>query len=404
MRGTFLVCIAVVGAAFIGCDATPQPPAHTNAWLSYKFSRNCPSPIRRSNCPALFDVSEATNYYNTIGANTLVAPPNGTQFDAWLTANGFNSGALDVRAVYGNRGDLAFGRDMHCLQSGQNIACYVTNFGPPPILGLGTLLNPDWVGINNSGDPTYTFPALENSFSAINDAINGNHPFGTVAMVWTPNSGAANNANNVTFYAFSSRGFLLEIVDLDDETHGQGKVIPRMCMACHGGRYDSPTDSVLGASFLPFDMYSFKFSNDFNFDLYGQQEAFRKLNQLVLATNPPAPAIAEFINGSYPKGVGNTGSIEIDNYVPSGWSPDPDLYNLVVKPYCRTCHLSEGGNADFGSYQKFVTEASTTNDLVCNSHDMPHAEVPYVRFWLKDFPAQQKLRDFLKSQGQTGCP
>src|SRR2546426_4922011 len=82
----------------IGCDAAPQPPAHTNAWLSYKYSRNCPT-----GCPALFDVSEATNYYNTIGANTLVAPPNGTQFDAWLTANGFNSGALDVRAVYGNR-------------------------------------------------------------------------------------------------------------------------------------------------------------------------------------------------------------------------------------------------------------------------------------------------------------
>jgi hypothetical protein len=99
-----------------------------------------------------------------------------------------------------------------------------------------------------------------------------------------------------------------------------------------------------------------------------------------------------------------TGSIEIDNYVPPGWAQDPDLYNLVVKPYCRTCHLSEGGNADFGTYQKFVAEASTTNDLVCNSHDMAHAEVPYVRFWLKDFVAQQKLRDFLKSQGQSGCP
>ena len=103
MRGTFLVCIAAAAAALIGCDAAPQPPAHTNAWLSYKYSRNCPT-----GCPALFDVSEATNYYNTIGANTLVAPPNGTQFDAWLTANGFSSWALDVRAVYGNRGDLAF--------------------------------------------------------------------------------------------------------------------------------------------------------------------------------------------------------------------------------------------------------------------------------------------------------
>src|SRR3989442_3004345 len=143
-----------------GCDAAPQPPAHTNAWLSYKFSRNCPSPSQSNNlsgCPALIDVSEASNYYNTIGANALVAPPNGTLFDAWLAANGFTSGAQDVRAVYGNRGDLAFGRDMHCLQSGQNIACYVTNYGPPPISFLGAPRNPDWVGINNSGDTTYTF-------------------------------------------------------------------------------------------------------------------------------------------------------------------------------------------------------------------------------------------------------
>lgn len=396
-----------------GCDAAPQPPAHTNAWLSYKFSRNCPSPSQSNNlsgCPALIDVSEASNYYNTIGANALVAPPNGTLFDAWLAANGFTSGAQDVRAVYGNRGDLAFGRDMHCLQSGQNIACYVTNYGPPPVKvanGFG-FQNCDWTGCTpNQSFPTYEFPALEGG-GAIDDAISGHGPFGTVAMVWTPNSGAPNNANNVTFYAFGVDGSLLRNVALDDEPIdepvGNGKVIPRMCMACHGGRYDSPTDSVLGASFLPFDMYSFKFSNDFNFDLYGQEEAFRKLNQLVLATNPPAPAIADFINGSYPKGVANTGSIEIDNYVPPGWAPDPGLYNLVVKPYCRTCHLAEPGNADFGTYQKFVAEASTTNDLVCNSHDMPHAEIPYVRFWLKDIVAQQKLRDFLKSQGQTGCP
>src|SRR5712691_9465412 len=216
MRGTFLVCIAVAAAALIGCDAAPQPPTHTNAWLSYKYSRNCPSGLNINfACPALHDISEANNYSNTIGANTLVARPNGTQCDAWLTANGFNSGAQDARAVYGNRGDLAFGRDMHCLQSGQNIACYVTNFGPPPVLTFGADPSPAWLGDNNSGF-TYTFPALENG-SAIDDAINGHLPFGTVAMVWTPNSGAANNANNVTFYAFGSGGNLLTEVDLDDE-------------------------------------------------------------------------------------------------------------------------------------------------------------------------------------------
>jgi hypothetical protein len=410
MRGTLLVCIAVAGTALLGCDATPQPPAHTHTWLSYKYNRAC------TDCGDLFDATPTFNYYTAIGIDLNQNPPFG--LDDWLNANGFNGAVQDVRAVFGNRGDLAFGRDMHCMQSPQtqNVACYVSNYGPAPRDGCDTPPDPygggctgSWVGLSYSasepytfgdGDATYTFPFLEN-LGAINDAINAHNTFGTVAMVWTPNPVVPASANNVKFYAFDGGGGLIERVGLDEE---DTKTLPRMCMACHGGKYDTNTDTVTGASFLPFDLYSFKYSNDFQYDFYSQQEAFRQLNQMVLVTNPPAQAIKDFINGSYPNGVGNVGTFQFDKYLPPGWTPDPDLYNIVVKPYCRTCHLAAGGNADFGSYQKFVAEAQGIQETVCDLHDMPHAEVPYVRFWLKDMPAQQKLRDFLKSQGQTGCP
>jgi hypothetical protein len=404
--------LMILAAFFLlGCEAAPKPPDHTNAWLSYKFiKRGCPVNAITTSCTELTDAPVGEGYYRDIGADQLVAPPNGTQFDAWLLKYGFGNGAPEIRAVYGNRGDLAFGRDMHCLQSGQNIACYVTNYGPPPTFNspAGFTRNCSWGGCDSQRNKLFEFPSLEDG-RAIQDAIDALSPFGTVAMVWTPNSGLPNNGNNVTFYAFSSGGALLPAVELDDEFPGLPKTLPRMCMACHGGTWDALTASVINASFLPFDMYSFKYSRDYQYDLYGQQEAFRKLNQMVLATTPPQ-AITDFITGSYPKGVGNVGSIEIDNYVPPasqtspGWAPDPELYNVVVKPYCRTCHLAMGGTLDFEDYNEFKTWAGQIDYTVCQSHDMPHAEVPYVRFWLKDKPAQEKLRDFLKSQGQTGCP
>lgn len=35
------------------------------------------------------------------------------------------------RAAYLNHNDLGFGRDMHCLRNGQDVACWVTNYGTP---------------------------------------------------------------------------------------------------------------------------------------------------------------------------------------------------------------------------------------------------------------------------------
>ena len=80
---------------------------------------------------------------------------------------------------------------------------------------------------------------------------------------------------------------------------GEGfKTNPRMCMACHGGKYNSTTHSVTDAQFLPFDVYYFQYSMEAGYTIDDQQEGFRKLNALVNQTNPE-PEIAAFIDGLY---------------------------------------------------------------------------------------------------------
>jgi hypothetical protein len=69
------------------------------------------------------------------------------------------------------------------------------------------------------------------------------------------------------------------------------------------------------------------------------------------------------------------------------------VYNAIVKPFCRTCHLAMTGDLSFATYQKFRLPAinPTTGQYlgglrdriqaaICNG-SMPHAEVPFRKFW-----------------------
>ena len=112
-------------------------------------------------------------YYAGIGAT------NDT-FNAFKSRNGFNTGG-DVQAVYFNEGDLRLGRDMHCKQNGPKIACYVSNYGPPPFI-------PGKPGSDMPGKPNLAWP---NTQVALDEAINGAAgrgptPFATVAMEFSP--------------------------------------------------------------------------------------------------------------------------------------------------------------------------------------------------------------------------
>lgn len=411
MRQLSVTAVLLAGLILAGC--TNSVPAHQDAWLSYKYAFSCGS-YTEGPC-SLDGTSTANLYYQATGIaspnadifNNLWAGttnPAAYKFTQWLSDNGFPAVAT-AHATYANLADLQIGRDMYCAQIGQKVACYVTNYGEPPARAIVPKDCGSYNGCTLQGWGTNS--DWPNITSALNDAQKGHDPFGTVAMIYDPSKAGA---NQVTFYAFSSAGTLLADPPLD----GEGpKTVPRMCMACHGGTYDTGANTVTGASFLPFDPFNFRFPKDPALTFDAQQEALRKLNALVVATNPNQPII-DLINALYPNGVTNTGSTAVDGYVPSGWSDNPTLYTGVVRPYCRTCHLAQ--TLSFTSSSDFEGEPGTVQNIVCGSHDMPHAQVPFgisnigvftqngntVGFW-NDPVAQRDFGNFFKSQGVASC-
>src|SRR6516225_5624451 len=134
MRRTLLITVAVAAAALlVGCNTEP---AHNDAWLSFPYGLPCAAfNDNNTNCPGIQDFGEAQNYYAAMGID-----PNNYSLSTWLQANGFPpppAGTTtfyyphtDAHAIYANLGDLRISRDMNCVQSGQKIACYVSNYGP----------------------------------------------------------------------------------------------------------------------------------------------------------------------------------------------------------------------------------------------------------------------------------
>ncbi|QSQ19005.1 hypothetical protein JY651_27045 [Pyxidicoccus parkwayensis] len=287
-------------------------------------------------------------------------------FTAFRTRYGFASG--DITATYYNDGDLGIGREMHCrtfsAANGQGVACYVRNYG---------VLNgqPSF-----GGDPT----------SALSDAVNRVNSFATVAMVFEP---PANTANSVKFMVFDGpSGVRVPTAKLDST--GQHVSVPNNCLTCHGinSYYDSSTNSVSGAAkFLPFDVFSFKYSTASGFTQAAQADALRRLNQLVSFTSP-TQATSEFITGLYaPKAVGDSTAVANNTYVPVDWTTNKRkglaLYNGVVKQYCRTCHMSATvPSYDFLQEDDFHNFKTSINADVCGAgHEMPQAEHVMRKFW-----------------------
>jgi hypothetical protein len=388
MRRVTGIAVAM-STVLAGC---PTVPDHDHAWLSYKYSRSCPSGNLR--CAEDRNDTNGWSYYRSLG----IDDPDLYTFDAWLAETGFPA-TVETHAIYANLFDLQFGRDMSCAQIGTRVACYVANFGPSPY-------DPFTQSGRNSDWPNVSF--------ALDQALNAGFSFGTVAMVY---DSAKPEPNQVSFYAFGDRDdldadgnviathhdALLYTVALDSEGP---KSVPRMCMACHGGGYDSTTDTASGARFLPFDVFSFRYPNEAGWSFEEQQVALRKLNELVVATNPGDP-IVELVDGLYQGDVHADGPA-VDGYVPTGWLGNPDLYRSVVRPYCRTCHVAQSDPYAFRSLSDFENVVDVIKTAVCDTKDMPHAQVPFgvngtkVGFW-NDRVAQQDLGNFFKDQLGENC-
>jgi CSLREA domain-containing protein len=287
--------------------------------------------------------AEANEYYTAISAPATLS--------AWKTAYGF-TGSNDVTAIYYNAGDLGFGREMHCRRSGADVACFVANHG-----------------YGASGPPQ----------SSVEAAVNNQLNLPTVAMVYRNNLNGL--ANDVAFYVYDVAGNRLNQVALDSEGD---KNVPHICLPCHGGAYNSTTNAVTGASFLPFDLPSFRYSTQSGFTAANQEVEIRQLNSMVRDTNPE-PLITELIDGWYvgSGGVNNANAVLDDSFIPdtyNGNANDQALYNNVYKPYCRTCHIAQSftlGNPG---------DLSAASYAVFTGFYMPHTEKTNHAFWHSDAP------------------
>jgi hypothetical protein len=312
-------------------------------------------------------------------------------FSTWLSTNHFGGGAAETKAVYLNNGDLKFGRSMHCRSvshagtpfSQDYIACYVSNFGS--------------VGLDFGDQPHQTGTSvLSDAYSDTNDVI------ATVAMEYHPDQ-----TDRVQFWAYKGDGSYLPKPALDVEG---AKPMPDMCIGCHQGTYGGAGTLVNGARFLPFDIDSF-LGDDGN-ALQGTlgsgaprpaQADFRQLNQFVLQASDNGSGVSPafqrlmdiwYKDGGHPTGVNDPaatyhfgqGAAALNTF-----PGHPALYDDVVRPVCRTCHVARDPTSNTGdTWDDFVqlsSKASFIGWLACGPgndaghNTMPHAQVPYKRFW-----------------------
>jgi hypothetical protein len=150
------------------------------------------------------------------------------------------------------------------------------------------------------------------------------------------------------------------------------------------------------------------------------QEQFRQLNKLVLNTTATAatvqPGYQQLMNMWYPGGVANPGQLysfangaaQLSGAPFSGHEP---LYDGVVATVCRTCHISHGSSDNWTSFGQMNALKSIIQGYSCGTASpatqatqtfaMPHAEVPFKRFWT------DSLSSTLSSQltlPAPGCP
>jgi len=386
---------------------------------------------------------DAKKYYDIVDPPFVFYPgdPKGhgirETLGDWWASNGFDRkngsprpSRTDVylisaaHAAYSNNNDLGFGRDTNILM---RRIVYLD--------GVKTEVN-SWLA-NYSLTPPWPD---QNPLSA--DAAAAREPgrgIAAVCMEYSSSKDASGKPRGkplVAFFVYDGVGPTAKRV-LSADLDGYGKkAVPYLCTTCHGGFLPTnPTRSdvlKMNSSFREFDLASFKFPRPgFPIDHSirsspdtPEQREFRRMNDLVLATNP-SPAIKELINGWY----SNSPEFQNPNFVPPGWEHHPtnpnldgevkQLYQQVIATSCRTCHVA-GGTLDpkdphYGLLPDFKTFAPPKKNpenrpgasfqeragqvpldvfryhngppFILGNVTMPHAMIAFKNFWKTDRPA-----------------
>jgi hypothetical protein len=316
------------------------------------------------NVIGLSNAADAAAYYQAVD-------PAGTRttLGAWKQVNGFaaDDSQDDAKAAYFNAGDLVLGRSMHMkVQPNGDIAYYVSNY------------------------PT------------VNDAIRGTNLIATVAMEYSPIPPGANRV--MKYFVFGGDNARVAAADLD----GNGaKFIPNLCTVCHGTtRYTAGGSADVGARFLPFDLQSYQYSPLLGRP--GQEAAFKALNKGILDHSNRSVATATIIEEWYKdpaQPAPNTlAATQNDDAVPPLWNGHESLYLNVIRPACRSCHVSRDQVRGFNSFADFNLRGPTSFSFVCSTRTMPNALVNNERFWLQHLPQPVggSMVNVLKTSGVTG--
>jgi hypothetical protein len=289
---------------------------------------------------------------------------------------------------------------MHCRVTNTNgaTACYVSNFGP--------------VGQNDAHSAVSDALAYEASGQTSSAGLQA-----TVTMEYDPVS--TDPLAGVQFWAYNLAGNYINQAALDSQG---AKPLPGICMGCHQGNYNTAAGNIVtNAQFLPFDLDSFldgvgttgtPFATDAGTAFVtSQQTSFHALNNIIsaiaLAQTPQVPAIAQLIqpppSPSLPLWYSsNTSSVAFTfgqgakqlPLTPPPWSSAPGnnpfpghepLYDSVVKVVCGTCHVSTPNTSGLSWNAFSQMNPSFIQSFACGPTSppspMPHAEVPWLRFW-----------------------
>jgi mono/diheme cytochrome c family protein len=314
-------------------------------------------------------------------------------------------GGTEANTTFANAGDLGFGREMHCRRNGDDVACYVTNYG-----FIHTPDSEDLVAANAQDGPIATV-AME--YSRIESQPGQSVEFDDPERV-------------VKFYVYE-KGYDLTcappcdptnpgpgglLVEADLDNRGD-RPIPQLCQVCHGGHYPSGPvragalpyaereDVKLGSQFVPFDLSLYEFLDDA--DEAAQQSEFKVMNEMVshvaskLVDDPPVisnPEIVAVISEMY---SGVDPNVQEEGFVVPLWNGaalQEQMYTDVLAPSCRTCHLAHSAATSgfpglrFGSHADFVSRLGTAESVVCSQFVMPHAKVTHELFWTSLDPHQ----------------
>jgi hypothetical protein len=97
------------------------------------------------------------------------------------------------------------------------------------------------------------------------------------------------------------------------------------------------------------------------------------------------PAVRRYIYGLYGGRTDVPNAAALQNYVPHSWQQQNQSFYLdVLRPNCVMCHLATRPTLDFTTSTNFFGNAATVHKSVCVDRSMPHAEVPFKRFWTED--------------------